>query len=94
MKSGYFFREGKLAYAQNGHEDNSLAAILYRAKKLTAAQYKAIKERAGAMSDKELGLVIDQCQLHLSTRYPDQFANLFYWCCQSLVCHGGRFIQV
>ena len=53
-----FFREGKLAYAQNGHEDNSLAAILYRAKKINAAQYKAIKERAGKMSDKELGLLL------------------------------------
>ena len=53
-----FFREGKLAYAQNGKEDNSLAAILYRAKKLSAAQFKAIKERAGAMSDKELGLLL------------------------------------
>jgi hypothetical protein len=53
-----FFREGKLAYARNGHEDNSLAAILYRAKKLSAAQFKAIKERAGPMSDKELGLLL------------------------------------
>ncbi len=53
-----FFREGKLAYARNGHEDNSLAAILYRAKKLSAAQFKAIRERAGAMSDKELGLLL------------------------------------
>ena len=53
-----YFREGKLAYAQNGNEDSSLAAILYRAKKLSAAQFKAIKERAGAMSDKELGLLL------------------------------------
>jgi len=52
------FREGKLAYARDGQEDNSLAAILYRAKKLNAAQYKAIKERAGSMSDKELGLLL------------------------------------
>ena len=53
-----FFREGKLAYARVGNEDNSLLSILYRAKKLTAAHYKAIKERAGAMSDKELGLLL------------------------------------
>ena len=41
------FREGKLAYAQIGQEDNSLATILYRANKLTAAQHRVIKERAG-----------------------------------------------
>jgi len=52
------FREGKLAYAQNGHEDNSLVTILYRTKKLTAAQHQALKARAGNMSDKELGLLL------------------------------------
>jgi hypothetical protein len=52
------FREGKLAFAQSGQEDNSLSAILYRANKLTAAQHRAIKERAGKMSDKELGLLL------------------------------------
>lgn len=53
-----FFREGKLAYAQIGQEDNSLAAILHRANKLTAAQYRVINERAVNMSDKELGLLL------------------------------------
>jgi hypothetical protein len=52
------FREGKLAYARNGHEDGSLAAVLYQSKKITAAQFRAIRERAGAMSDKELGLLL------------------------------------
>jgi hypothetical protein len=52
------FREGKLAYARVGEEDNSLATILYRAKKLSAAQHKIIRERAGHMSDKELGLLL------------------------------------
>jgi hypothetical protein len=52
------FREGKLAYAQVGQEDNSLAAILHRSNKLTAAQHRAIKVRAGQMSDKELGLLL------------------------------------
>jgi hypothetical protein len=52
------FREGKLAYAQAGQEDNSLVTILYQAKKLTAPQYRALKERAGNMSDKELGLLL------------------------------------
>lgn len=52
------FREGKLAYAQAGQEDNSLVSILFKANKLTAAQHRALKERAGNMSDKELGLLL------------------------------------
>lgn len=52
------FREGKLAYAQIGQEDNSLATILYRANKITAAQHRAIKARSGEMNDKELGLLL------------------------------------
>lgn len=52
------FRQGKLAYAQIGQEDNSLATVLYRANRLTAAQHRVIKTRAGNMSDKELGLLL------------------------------------
>lgn len=53
-----YFREGKLAYAQNGKEDNSLATILYQAKKINATQHQIIKQRAGNLSDKELGLLL------------------------------------
>src|SRR5512141_1135926 len=52
------FKEGKLAFAQYGQEDNSLVTVLFRANKISAAQHKAIKERAGRMSDKELGLLL------------------------------------
>lgn len=52
------FRDGKLAYAQAGQEDNGLVAVLYRARRLSANQSKALKERAGNMSDKELGLLL------------------------------------
>lgn len=52
------FREGKLAFAQVGQEDNSLATILLRANKLNANQHRVIKERARNMSDKELGLLL------------------------------------
>ncbi len=52
------FREGKVAYARTGTEDSNLATILYRASKLTASQYRAIQERAGKISDKELGLLL------------------------------------
>lgn len=52
------FREGRLAYAQIGQEDNSLATILYRANKISAAQHRAIKTRSNEMNDKELGLLL------------------------------------
>lgn len=52
------FREGKLAYAQIGQEENSLAAVLFRVKKISNAQYRILRERAGGMSDKELGLLL------------------------------------
>jgi len=52
------FRDGKLAYAQAGQEDNGLVSVLYRARKLSSAQSRALKERAGNMSDKELGLLL------------------------------------
>jgi hypothetical protein len=53
-----FFREGKLAYTQLGQEDNSLVSVLHRENKITAAQHRVIKTRAGNMSDKELGLLL------------------------------------
>jgi hypothetical protein len=53
-----FFREGKLAYTQVGQEDNSLVSVLHQANKITAAQHRVIKARAGNMSDKELGLLL------------------------------------
>ena len=52
------FRDGKLSFAQMGQEDGNLATILYRAHKLKPAQYRVIRERAGNISDKELGLLL------------------------------------
>jgi len=52
------FRDGKLAFARIGQEDNSLAAILQHNKKISVGQYKALKARAANMSDKELGLLL------------------------------------
>ncbi len=52
------FREGKLAYAQVGEEDGSLAAILQRNNKITGGQYRVLRERTGQMTDKELGLLL------------------------------------
>lgn len=52
------FREGKLAYAAIGQEDNSLAAVLQRNNKITTYQYRLLHERARLMTDKELGLLL------------------------------------
>lgn len=52
------FREGKLAYAILGQEDNSLASVLQRNRKISVAQYRILRERASRMSDKELGLLL------------------------------------
>jgi hypothetical protein len=81
------FREGKLAYAQMGQEDNSLATVLYRAHKLSAAQHRAIKARASHMSDKELGLLLINAnyitQQDILTSLQTYFVNvvnrLFTW---------------
>jgi predicted DNA-binding transcriptional regulator len=81
------FREGKLAYARTGQEDNSLAAILYRAKKLSAAQYRTLKARTENLSDKELGLLlvnanyIDQQSIltSLQSHFVSIVSRLFTW---------------
>lgn len=81
------FREGKLAYAQMGMEDSSLAAVLHRANKISAAQFRVIKERAGKMGDKELGLLLINAsyvsQQDILTSLQNQFMatlnRLFTW---------------
>lgn len=81
------FREGKLAYAQVGQEDNSLVTILFRANKLTAAQHRVLKERTVRMSDKELGLLlvnanyINQQDIisSLQTHFINIVNRLFTW---------------
>ncbi len=52
------FRDGKLAYAQVGQDDNRLAAVLHHSKRLTTGQLQAIQTRAAQISDKELGLML------------------------------------
>jgi hypothetical protein len=52
------FLKGKLAFAQTGRDDGNLVTILFRAKKLTASQYRAIQGRANNINDKELGLLL------------------------------------
>ena len=81
------FREGKLAYARIGQEDNRLATILHKANRLSVNQYRAIMERAGKMPDKELGLMLinagyilqDEILLNLQSYYTDILRRLFTW---------------
>ena len=41
-----------------GQEDNSLASVLQRNNKISAAQYRILKERTSRMSDKALGILL------------------------------------
>jgi len=81
------FREGKLAYARVGQEDGSLATVLHKANKLTVNQYRAIVERAGNITDKELGLLLinagylsqDDILAILQGYFTEVVRRLFTW---------------
>lgn len=82
-----FFNGGKLAYAQAGKQDNSLVGILHQSDKLSLAQYRAIKARAGTISDKELGLLLINANyitrhdiiLSLQNHFIGILEQLFTW---------------
>jgi hypothetical protein len=81
------FREGKLSYAHGGTDAASLTMVLYHAKKLSAAQVRAINERASGMSDKELGLLLinsnylsqQEILTSLQAYYLNMVNRLFSW---------------
>ena len=81
------FREGKLAYARDSLDGSGLTTVLYRARLLNAAQVRAINERAGNMSDKELGLLLinanilsqQQILTSLQAFYLNMVNQLFTW---------------
>ena len=81
------FREGKLSYARDGSDGVALTMVLYRARKLNAAQVRAINERAGEISDKELGLLLinsnyltqQEILSSLQAHYIDLLNRLFTW---------------
>ncbi|NTU74928.1 MAG: DUF4388 domain-containing protein [Anaerolineaceae bacterium] len=52
------FREGKLAYARIGQDDDSLPTVLLKNRKISNAQFRFLREKAARMSDKELGLLL------------------------------------
>lgn len=81
------FRDGKLAYAKIGKDDGSLASVLHKANKINANQYRAIADRAGQMTDKELGLLLinagyvtqEDILLNLQSYFTDAIRKLFTW---------------
>jgi len=81
------FNQGKLAFARIGQEDNRLATILHRAKKLTVNQYRALVERAGKMTDKELGLLLinagyvtqEDILINLQEHFSQIIRRLYTW---------------
>jgi len=81
------FREGKLAYARVGQEDGTLATVLHKANRLTVNQYRAIVERAGNITDKELGLLLinsgylsqEEILANLQGYFTEVVRRLFTW---------------
>lgn len=81
------FRDGKLSYARNGTGPANLTTVLYYAKKLNAAQVRAINERSAGMSDKELGLLLINFHYmsqqdilgSLQAHYVNLVTRLFTW---------------
>ncbi|HRQ22612.1 MAG TPA: DUF4388 domain-containing protein [Anaerolineales bacterium] len=81
------FRDGKLAHARIGREDGSLASVLHKANKINVNQFRAIADRAGEMTDKELGLLLinagyvsqDDILLNLQAYFTDVVRRLFTW---------------
>jgi len=81
------FRDGKLAFAQVGQEENRLAAILHRSNRLTTGQLRAIQVRAAQVNDKELGLLLinagymtqDDILNSLQAYFNDIVRRLFTW---------------
>lgn len=81
------FRDGKLAFAQVGQEDNRLALILHRSNRLTTGQLRAIQVRAAQVTDKELGLLLinagymsqDDILNALQAYFNDIVRRLFTW---------------
>jgi hypothetical protein len=81
------FRDGKLSYARLGQEDGSLASILHKANKININQYRAIVDRAGQMTDKELGLLLinagyvtqEDILLNLQGHFTGVVRKLFTW---------------
>ena len=86
-KAEISFRDGKLAYALIGRENGSLASVLHKGKKLSTSQYRSIQQRAGHVTDKELGLLLinagylsqEDILTTLQTSFMGVVRDLFTW---------------
>jgi hypothetical protein len=82
-----FFREGKLIYTTATGRDGHIASTLARAGKLTQEQAKIIRARAGAQTDKELGMLLisagyvtqDDILSSVRSDFLDMVYSLFTW---------------
>ncbi len=82
-----YFRQGKLAYAALSDQPNDLASLLYREKKLTAGQYRAIRAHHQRLSDTALGLLLvnagyftqGEILAVVQSAYVDVIKRLFTW---------------
>jgi hypothetical protein len=84
------FREGKLSYARDGSVGVGLTMVLYRARKLNAAQVRAINERAGTMSDQELDCS-DQFNYLTNKKSPRAYKHIISICCIASFLGKGLF---
>ncbi|MCJ7625514.1 MAG: DUF4388 domain-containing protein [Anaerolineaceae bacterium] len=81
------FRDGKLAFARMGLEDDGLPAVLNRENRISHNQYKILQKRAGGMRDKELGLLLinsgyvsqEEIIISLQQYFTDIVRRLFTW---------------
>ncbi len=87
QKAELYFQQGKLAYASMSNRPSNLLDILYHAKRLSAKQYRALKQRAQGYSDRELGLMLVNAGYFtpieilntLKSAYKEVVRSLFTW---------------
>ncbi|MFH2102832.1 MAG: DUF4388 domain-containing protein [Chloroflexota bacterium] len=81
------FRDGKLAYAQIGQDESSLALVLHRNNIINAGQFRSIRQRGEQLTDKELGLLLinagyvsqEDILSNLQQYFTDIIQRLFTW---------------
>jgi len=81
------FRDGKLAYAQIGQDESSLALVLHRTNIINAGQFRSIRQRGEQLTDKELGLLLinagyvsqEDILSNLQQYFTDIIQRLFTW---------------
>jgi len=70
------FKEGKLVFASLDTQDGHLAQVLYKAGQLSQEQTRTILSRAGATSDKRLGMMLIEAGHVTHTRRVKEWEEL------------------